>query len=432
MGDDMIDIKATNCNFVREPLIAPFGFKGESIEELWQIVALIESQKGSSGLGLGVQSVLWSDSRVFEEAGDLGGNNIMFLIMNYALRAAQGMSFSTPIELLDKLLPKAYEYGRRITGDDNLRETFILNALTPVDLAAWTLYFNEKGLETFDHIILPEYSDALSYRHSKLASIPLIAYGIPIKEVIEHVEAGYFLLKIKIGSDPEKDGDPDKMLEWDKNRLLEIHEAVRDYETPHTQNRKIAYYLDANGRYDSKERLMELLEYADTIGALENIIILEEPFPEDVKIDVSDVPVNVAADESAHSDRDVLERIELGYGAIALKPIAKTLSMSFKMAKIAHDHDIPCFCADLTVNPIMVDWNKNIAARLKPLPGLKIGVVETNGHQNYKNWDNMKAYHPQAGGTWTRMARGVFNIDESFYSESGGIFEMSEYYRGLV
>lgn len=428
----MIDIKATHCNFVREPLIAPFGFKGESIEELWQTVALMESHKGSSGLGLGVQSVLWSDSRVFEEAGDLGGNNIMFLIMNYALRVAQGMSFSTPIELLDKILPKAYEYGRHITGDDNLRETFVLNALTPVDLAAWMLYFKEKGLETFDNIILPEYSDALSYRHSKLASIPLIAYGIPIEEVIEHVEAGYFLLKIKIGSDPEKDGDLDKMLEWDKERLLEIHEAVKGYETDHTRNRKIAYYLDANGRYDSKERLMDLLDYANTIGALDSIIILEEPFPENVKIDVSDVPVNVAADESAHSDSDVLERIELGYGAIALKPIAKTLSMSFKMAKIAHEHDIPCFCADLTVNPIMVDWNKNIAARLKPLPGLNIGVLETNGHQNYKNWEEMKAYHPRAGATWTRMDRGVFNIDESFYSESGGVFEMSEYYRGLV
>lgn len=428
----MINIKSTNCNFVREPLIAPFGFKGESIEELWQTIAYIESQEGNRGLGLGVQSVLWSDSQVFEDTGDLGGNNIMFLIMNYGLRLAQGRSFSTPIELLEEILPKVYEYGLSITGGKALRETFVLNALTPVDLAAWMLYFNERKLENFDSIILPEYRDALSHRHSKLASIPLIAYGISIEEVIEHVEAGYFLLKIKIGSDPDRDGDLNKMLEWDKARLLEIHEAVKDYETPHTENGKIAYYLDANGRYDTKERLMELLDYAEEIGALENIIILEEPFPEEVKVDVSDVPVNVAADESAHSDRDVLERIELGYGAIALKPIAKTLSMSFKMAEIAARHDIPCFCADLTVNPVMLDWNKNIAARLKPLPGLNIGVIETNGHQNYTNWERMKGYHPKGDATWTQMDRGVFNLDDSFYSESGGVFEIGNYYRDLV
>ena len=56
------------------------------------------------------------------------------------------------------------------------------------------------------------------------------------------------------------------------------------------------------------------------------------------------------------------------------------------MAKAAADAGIPCFCADLTVNPIMIDWNKNFAARLEQLSGMKIGVLETNGAQNYKNW----------------------------------------------
>ena len=131
---------------------------------------------------------------------------------------------------------------------------------------------------------------------------------------------------------------------------------------------------------------MRLLDYADKIGALDRIMLLEEPFPEEYKIDVTDIPARLAADESAHSDKDALERIELGYGAIALKPIAKTMSMSLKIAEIAHKKGVPCFCADLTVNPVMVDWNKNVAARLAPLPGMKIGVLESNGHQNYSKW----------------------------------------------
>ena len=179
--------------------------------------------------------------------------------------------------------------------------------------------------------------------------------------------------------------------------------------------------MDANGRYDSKERLMNFLNHAEKIGALDRIILLEEPFPEEMKIDVSDIPVRLAADESAHSDKDAIERIELGYGAIALKPIAKTMSMSLKIAKVAAERDVPCFCADLTVNPVLVDWNKNVAARLPSLPGMKIGVLESNGHQNYKNWEEMKLSHPFHGASWIEPQYGVFTIDESFYKYSGGI-----------
>jgi len=71
-------------------------------------------------------------------------------------------------------------------------------------------------------------------------------------------------------------------------------------EIPYTTNGKIPYYLDANGRYGNKERLMELLDYADKIGALERIILLEEPFPGEYKVDVTGIPVRLAVDESAH------------------------------------------------------------------------------------------------------------------------------------
>ncbi|MDD5677189.1 MAG: L-alanine-DL-glutamate epimerase [Kiritimatiellae bacterium] len=424
----MIKLKRTNLAFEREPLISPFGFKGAYLRELWQVVARMESRNGKIGLGLGTQSVLWGDAALFAAHPEAAGNAVMFLMTAFALREAEKRGFDHPMALLDELLPATYQYGQTITGLPTLRLTFALNALVAVDNAAWMLYAAENSLHTFDEMIPADYRGALVHRHRELASIPLMTYDVSQGDIAQAVADGYFFIKIKIGADPDKDGDPDKMLAWDKQRLTAIHEAIGHSEIPYTDHHRIPYYLDANGRYDSKDRLMRLLEHAQKIGALERIMILEEPFPEDYRVDVRDIPVRLAADESAHSDRDARERIEMGYRAIALKPIAKTLSMSLKIARLAHERHIPCFCADLTVNPILVDWNKNVAARLAPLPGLKIGVLETNAHQNYRHWARMKSYHPRAGAPWTEVTRGLFHLDDDFYGVSGGILEPSRHY----
>jgi len=428
----MIKITSCNGNFDREPLLAPFGFKGQYIEELWQTIALMESDKGHIGLGLGVQSILWSDPQVLSKFGSVGGDNIMCLLTNYALKIIEGRDFHTPVDLIREILPEVYGYAKQVTGLKGLKETFALNALVPVDMAAWMLYSREKGLRSFDDMIPEEFRSSLSSKQEKLAGIPLITYGIGISDVVKLAEEGYPIFKIKIGSDPDMDKDPNKMLEWDKKRLKEIHDALKEMHTPYTANGRIAYYLDANGRYDTKDRIMDFLEFADRIGALENIVLLEEPFEEDNLVPVNDLPVRVAADESAHSEKDVKERIQLGYKAIALKPIAKTMSMSLLMAKAAADAGIPCFCADLTVNPIMIDWNKNFAARLEQLSGMKIGVLETNGAQNYKNWRVMQSYHPCSGSSWTNMKNGLFHLNDDFYEKSGGIFDISQYYLSRV
>ena len=425
-------ISKVNCNFEREPLSGPFGFKGSYMNEIWQSIAYMQSEKGCEAVCPGTQGVLWSDAGVFLSTSESAGNAMMFLVTSYGLKLAQDIEWENPMELLDVLLPKVYEYAKKVTCNEKLRLTFALNSLVAVDNAAWQLYCKEKGLTDFDAMIPEDIRGALAYKHDKLACIPLMSYGVGIGEIKQAVDDGYFFLKIKIGSDPDKDGDYGKMLEWDKRRLEDIHNLVKDVQIPYTETGHIPYYLDANGRYDSKERLMKLLDHADKIGALERLMIVEEPFPEEYKVDVSDVPVRLAADESAHSDKDAAERIELGYSAIALKPIAKTMSMSLKIAKIAHDKKIPCFCADLTVSPILVDWNKTMAARLAPLPGMKVGVLESNGHQNYKNWEQMKSHHPCSGAGWTEIRKGLFHLDKDFYARSGGIFDISPHYRDLV
>ena len=428
----MIKIKNTKIAFEEEPFLAPFGFKGGYLNGAWQTVALMESENGRQGIGLSTQSTLWSDAEIFLKNTEKTGNKLMYRITEEALRLAKDIPFETPVDLLEKLAPLAYEYGKKITNKNDLRLTFALNALVTVDNAAWQLYCAEKGITGFDQMVPPELKSGLPCRHQELASIPLMSYGVPLKDIVAAVEDGYFFLKIKIGSDPDKDGDQEKMVRWDKERLSAIHEAVRNREIPYTQDGRIPYYLDANGRYDSKERLMQLLDHAQKIGALERILIMEEPFPEEYQVDVRDIPVRLAADESAHSDKEALERIQMGYGAIALKPIAKTMSMSLKIAKMAAERKVPCFCADLTVNPILVDWNKNVAARLAPLPGMKIGLLETNGHQNYKNWEAMRSYHTRYNAPWTKTTRGLFHLDDDFYASSGGILEPSEHYRKLV
>jgi len=428
----MITLTHAASNFEREPLAAPFGFKGGYMREIWQTVALLRSESGRHGIGLGSQNVLWSDARVFAGHDEAAGNSLMYLMTAFALRRAVGMSFATPPELLDALLPLTYAYGKQLTGNPDLRLTFALNALVPVDNAAWQLYCREEGIETFDAMLPPAARPALAHRHHSVASIPLMSYGVPIDEIVHAVDDGYFFLKIKIGSDPEQDGDQEKMLCWDMARLSAIHAAIKDRRIPHTEDGRIPYYLDANGRYESKETLLRLLDHADRIGALERIMIVEEPFPEAYTVDVRDVPVRLAADESAHSDTDAEERITLGYRAIALKAIAKTMSMTLRIAAVAHRRDIPCFCADLTVNPILVDWNKNVAARLAPLPGLTTGLLETNGHQNYRDWTKMRGYHPANEAPWTQTRDGLFYLDDDFYARSGGILADSVHYRSLV
>ena len=422
-----ITIASVGSNFEREPLVRPFGFKGGYMSEIWQSAAMLGSASGKRGIGLCSQGVLWSDAQVFAGHSESGGNALMYAMSEWAVQQLKGQTFSDPVALLESIRHDVYAYGKKITGHAGLRETFALNALVGVDFAVWQLYAAENGISNFDHLIPAAYRPALAHRHTRAASIPLMAYGIPIEELKAAVEAGYFFMKIKIG----QPGTQAEMLEKDMARISAIHAAIGDARTPYTANGKLPYYFDANGRYESKETLLRLLDHTKAIGAFDQIALIEEPFPEELEIDIRDIPVRVAADESAHTDHDALKRIQMGYSAIALKPIAKTFSMSLKIAQLAHEHGVPCFCADLTVSPLLVEWNKNVAARLAPFPGLGIGLIETNGHQNYRNWETMRGYHPRADAPWARTQRGVFELDADYYAQSGAVLQPSPHFEAM-
>ncbi|MCF6175823.1 MAG: hypothetical protein L3J71_08655 [Victivallaceae bacterium] len=411
-------ITDTNLDIIREPLVKPFGFKGSFFTEKWVCQVDLTGDSGNKVTGQGGLAVLWSDATVFSAHSEVGGNLLMATMLEYALTLVKGKSFADPIAMLDFIIEPVYQYGCKITGNAELRRTFALNPLVALDNAAWLLYAQDNNIDNFDEVIPATYRPALSARHEKLASAPLVTYKVSVEELHKLIAEGYFFLKIKIG----QPGDEQQMLAADMARLTEIHNAIADCRTPYTEDGKLLYYLDANGRYQTKAAMKKLLAHAKTIGAFEQIVILEEPFDENLDINVADLGVRVAGDESCHGAAEVKQRMEMGYSAIALKPAGKTLSMSLKMAKAAYDYGVPCYVADSACTPATVEWNKNIAARLAPLPGMTTGLLESNGPHFYKHWQELIAAQPEPNALWVEAHNGIFELSKDYYAQSGAIF----------
>jgi len=62
----------------------------------------------------------------------------------------------------------------------------------------------------------------------------------------------------------------------------------------------------------------------------------------------------------------------------------------------------------------------------------KIGVLEANGHQNYREWKTMLAQHPAAGASWIEPRDGLFHLGSDFYERSAGILDMPRHYRDIL
>jgi len=408
-------IASARASFRPEPILKPFGFKGGYLSELWQTRVELDGCAGP-----GVQSVLWSDAGVFSAYPEKTSNELMFAVTERACEMSREIEWTRPDELLASVFPELLSFARERTGRPDLRPTFVLNALVPLDLAAWTLYARENGWTTFDAMLPECFRAAQAERHARCASIPLITYGTSLNEVKALADEGYFFFKIKIG----QPGTQEEMLRKDCERASALHALLKEVETPWTESGRPVYYFDANGRYETKEAFLRFVDHLKSIGAYDRTALVEEPFDERDEVDVHDIPLRLAADESAHTAADAVRRMELGYAAMTLKPIAKTLSVSLEVAAAARVRGVPCFCADLTVGPTMVEWNKAVAARLDAFPGLRgLGLVETNGEQNYVNWRTMRAELPQPDAPWTRTVRGTFGLDETYWQKPffGGI-----------
>lgn len=223
-----IRIEDVDANFERESLRAPFGFKGGYLSELWQPVSYLRAASGNHAIGLGTQSVLWSDAEIFSTYTESGGNALMYLLTEKALQLLRGTTYTSPMDLIDPLYEEIYRQGVKITGNTALRKTFALNALVSVDNALWLLYAREHNIRDFDQLIPDTFKKTFPEKHEKVAAIPLISYNVKPSEILAEAREGYFFMKIKIG----QPGTQAEMLRKDMDRLTEIHDVLKDFRTP--------------------------------------------------------------------------------------------------------------------------------------------------------------------------------------------------------
>ncbi|MEI6423562.1 MAG: L-alanine-DL-glutamate epimerase, partial [Lentisphaerota bacterium] len=143
-------IKSFNVEFSREQFVAPFGFKGAYLSEMWQSSVNIVSDTGKTVTGYGAQSVLWSDPEVFTRNPEAAGNAMMLMTTSEAARASVGVEWKNPLALQRKILRKVHRQAGELTGrKKDLRLTFTLNSMVALDNAAWLLMSKEQGISSF-------------------------------------------------------------------------------------------------------------------------------------------------------------------------------------------------------------------------------------------------------------------------------------------
>jgi hypothetical protein len=420
-------IVETDLEIQREPFARPFGFKGSAFHEKWNLVVKVVDDAGNQAFGLGGLAVLWSDGKVFAAHTEMGGNVLQAAVLEYALQRAKDVDFESPPELFDAIVEDVFDYGKQITGNAHLRRTFVLIAMVALDNAAWILYATRNGISSFDDMIPAEYRSLLAHRQSHVAIVPAVGYTLPMAELQGLLDQGAYVLKIKIGHP----GDEADMVAKDKAWLSQIHLLAKDRQTPMTDSGEVLYYLDANGRYGEKESMAQLLDHVDREGFLDRVVLIEEPFQRPDEVDVLGLPARFAGDESIETVADVERRVAQGYGAMAIKPAGKTLSLAFHMIEAAFASGVPCFVADNACVPVLVEWNKNIQARLPAFPGLQGGLMESNGPENYATWERMLSEYEMPDAAWLRPQGGSFVLGDGYYGHSGGIFEAPSFYTRL-
>jgi hypothetical protein len=412
----------------REPLVRPFAFKGGAFTEKWLTVSAGRTAAGVSAAGLGSLAVLWSDPTLFAAHSETGGNLVMALIAEHGLQLLRGREITCPVDAIREILPEVVAYSVEVTGLEHLRRTVALNSLISADNLLWNLTAAEKGADGFDEMLGDAYRAVLQERQERLVRLPAVTYTYPLEDLVSQADSGGLLPKIKIGHP----GEPQEMLAKDCRRLREIHAALAGAPASYSESGTLMYTLDANGRYDSPDTFRRLLDDLAVSGMLEHVLLIEEPYAEEDDFEVGDVPVPIAADECLHGVDDVVRRVALGYDIITLKAAGKTLSMSLDMAVAAREQGVPCIVADSCCVPLLLGWNVNLAARLPSLPGMRCGILESNGPDSYLNWDAMVGSHPCAGAGWLEARDGYFELGEAFYASSGGIFAPPDPYAGLV
>ncbi|MFQ9681522.1 MAG: hypothetical protein ACLRZH_16775 [Ruthenibacterium lactatiformans] len=273
-----------------------------------------------------------------------------------------------------------------------------------MDFALWQLWNAKRGNGTFD-ALCASFCPELTNREKELGSIPLITYHTPEDELHALLEDGAFLLKVKIGSDPEKNGDPEAMLAWDIGRLRTVHTAAAGFTTPYTECGRPVYYLGQ--RPLSGQGISAALSgccgqdgRAGAHRAAGGAVCGDRPEP------VHGLPVRVAGDECPQRTGRCLPDPGIRLFGHRLQTHCKNAVRHAGDGARGAEKRRGVLLRGPDGAACALDWNMSLAARLPRVPGLRVGVVESNGPQNYTDWRRLDAMcaAPEPPGAHRRTA----------------------------
>jgi len=240
-------------------------------------------------------------------------------------------------------------------------------------------------------------------------AIPLMAYAVPVRRSAPP-RAGLLLHEGQDRPARHAGGDARE----GQGAALEIHASSAPRDAPHA-GRAAAYYFDAKRPLREEGHPPPLLDTRGRSG-FDRIAVVEEPFRRSSRSRWGTGRPGGRRRERHRRGRRPEDRPRLR--AIALKPIAKTLSMSLRIARLAHERGVPCFCADLTsTDPGGLD--KVFAAASPRSPACR-----------WASWRRTATRTTGTGGhappppllrrALDSAEKGVFRLDEDFYARSAG------------
>ena len=214
------------------------------------------------------------------------------------------------------------------------------SAKAAVDIALYDLYGKLKKVPLFK---------LLGGIHKELTTDITISLNEPeemVRDSLEAVNQGFTILKLKVGTDPEKD----------IKRLQQVWEAVGS---------QIQLRLDANQGWTPQESVYVLKKVKDAGIPLE---LVEQPVKghdlEGLKFVKDHTSIPVAADESAFLPEDVFEITQMGAADIINIKLMKTggIHNALKICEMAENAGIECMMGCMLESKISVTAAAHLAA----------------------------------------------------------------------
>lgn len=354
------------------PLVTPFKTALRTVDKLTSLVVRLETQDGLVGFGEAPPT----------EA--ITGESVASITACWEERIAPCFKTFSPGPKLCNLRPLLNAIDRSTVGNTSAKAGMI-TAL--YDLRA-------KALEQ------PLYQ-LLGGTRNELENDLTISLNAPEemqRDAQRAIDAGYRILKLKVGQDIAKD--------------LERIAAVLDVVPKDTRIR-----LDANQGWHAKEAVNRIGEIEAMIPNLE---FIEQPVPagdlEGLKFVTQRVKTPIMADESSFSPQDVIRLLEAGACDLINIKLMKAggIHRARLMADIAALYDVPCMLGCMLESNISVGAAAHVAGGLP-----NIRMIDLDGPDLMR--ESYTDEGPEFAGSVIRLndtpGIGITHIDSPYYTK---------------